>query len=267
MRELVVLLSDVEKLKKKLEGLNEQYLELYEKMEDLKKEQEYFNSIYMSMFGALIFLRFKKQIEYRKLKKKLILIIKSKNIGENIDLQEIEKKLELELAEFYKNLEELRRDLKSSQEFLESPILSDKELKEIKSVFRKLAKILHPDINKNLSENMLAIWFKVKEAYENNDLITLIILEGLVNNDIKENIKINSIDERIDILSKKIVEIKESIHKEENSFPLNIKELLRDDEYISDKKEEITSAIRKYDKHILEFNKRISQLLEEDSYE
>lgn len=267
MSDLVVLLSDVEKLKKRLKELNEEYLQLYEKMEDLKKEQEYFNSIYMSMFGALIFLRFKKQIEYRRLKKKLTLIIKSKNMGKSIDLEEIEKELELELAEFYKNLEQLRRDLKSSQEFLESPSLSEEELKETKSIFRKLAKILHPDVNENLSDNMLAIWLKVKEAYENNDLITLIILEGLVNNDIKENIKINSIDERIDILSKKIFEIKESIHKEENSFPLNIKELLRDDEYISDKKEEITSEIRKYDKHILEFNKRISQLLEEDAYE
>ncbi|MEW8995610.1 hypothetical protein [Clostridium sp.] len=110
MSDIVISLTEVQKLKEELNTLNEEYLKLYEKMEDLKKEKEYFESLYMCKLGALIFLRFENEIKYRRLKKKLALIVKSKNKGE-----EIEAALEEELAEFYKNLEELRNNLKNSR--------------------------------------------------------------------------------------------------------------------------------------------------------
>lgn len=75
MNNNIVLLTDVKKLKDKLNILNDEYLRLYEKLKDLKKEQEYFESIYNSKLGALIFLRFENEIKYRRLKKKLILCL------------------------------------------------------------------------------------------------------------------------------------------------------------------------------------------------
>lgn len=98
MSDIVVSLTDIQKLKEELNALNEEYLKLYEKMEDLKKEKEYFESIYMCKLGALIFLRFENEIKYRRLKKKLALIVKSKNKGEEINIEEIEAALEEELA-------------------------------------------------------------------------------------------------------------------------------------------------------------------------
>ena len=83
MKELVISLSKVQKLKEELNILNKEYLKIYEEMEDLNKKKESLESIYMSKLGALIFLKFEKEIEYRKLKKKLNLLIKSKNKNEN----------------------------------------------------------------------------------------------------------------------------------------------------------------------------------------
>ncbi len=49
----------------------------------------------------------------------------------------------------------------------------------------------------------MELWIKVKEAYENNDLI---ILEGIVkHNDLKEDIKLTSIEENINKLKKKLM--------------------------------------------------------------
>ena len=90
MKELVVSLSRVQKLKEELNILNKKYLKLYEEMEDLNKEKEVLESLYMSKLGALIFLKFENEIEYRKLKKKLNLIIQSKNKNEKIDINNID---------------------------------------------------------------------------------------------------------------------------------------------------------------------------------
>ena len=86
MKELVISLSKVQKLKEELNILNKEYLKIYEEMEDLNKKKESLESIYMSKLGALIFLKFEKEIEYRKLKKKLNLLIQSKNKNEKIDI-------------------------------------------------------------------------------------------------------------------------------------------------------------------------------------
>lgn len=120
--------------------------------------------------------------------------MKSKNKDEEVNIEGIEKALEEELKEFYEELEKLRDSLKDSREFLELPTLTEDEVKRIKEIFRELAKRLHPDVNKNLSETMMDLWFKVQEAYENNDLTALIILQGMVkNDDPEEDIKISSI--------------------------------------------------------------------------
>src|SRR6185437_7402633 len=100
MSNIVVSLTEIQRLKEELNTLNEEYIKLYEKMEDLKKEKEYFESRYMCKLGALIFWRFENEIKYRRLKKKLILIVKSKNKGEEINIEEIERVLEKELEEF-----------------------------------------------------------------------------------------------------------------------------------------------------------------------
>jgi peptidoglycan hydrolase CwlO-like protein len=143
----------------------------------------------------------------------------------------------------------------------------DLYLKLVKEIFRSLAKILHPDVNKNLDEEMMELWLKVKEAYENNELMTLIILEGIVkHNEFKEDIKVTSIEENISILKKEINELKNFIDKEENSFPLNIKELIDDNEYIKDKKQDITDDIHEYERMIMGVEKSISEILEEKSY-
>jgi len=267
MSDIVISLTDIQRLKEELNTLNEEYIKLYEKMEDLKKEKEYFESRYMCKLGALIFLRFENEIKYRRLKKKLILIVKSENKGEEINIAEIERVLEEELEEFYRDLDELRNDLKNSREFLELPILTEEEVKKVKEIFRSLAKILHPDVNKNLNEEMMELWLKVKEAYENNDLMTLIILEGIVkHNEFKEEIKVTSIEENIVVLKKKINELKKFIDEEENSFPLNIKELIDDNEYIKDRKKEIANGIHEYERMITEVEKSICQVLKEQSY-
>ncbi|HCO74849.1 MAG TPA: hypothetical protein DIT16_08360 [Clostridium sp.] len=65
------------------------------------------------------------------------------------------------------------------------------------------------------------------------------------------------------VLKKKINELKKFIDEEENSFPLNIKELIDNDEYIKEKKQDITDDIHEYEIMITQVEKSICQVLKE----
>lgn len=262
MKELVISLSKVQKLKEELNILNKEYLKIYEEMEDLNKKKESLESIYMSKLGALIFLKFEKEIEYRKLKKKLNLLIKSKNKNEKIDINKIDDILKLELKSFYKELESIREKMNDSKIYLESPILNDEEVKKIKELFRKLAKKLHPDINKNLTKEEIELWNKIKEAYENNDLVSLIVLEGIIDNiEIKEDVSIDSIEENIEKIKNKIEKINIIIKESLNKFPLNLREVINNESFIQSKKDELNKEIKIYKEKINELNKLIYEVI------
>ncbi|MDU3350669.1 MAG: DnaJ domain-containing protein [Clostridium sp.] len=262
MKELVISLSKVQKLKEELNILNKEYLKIYEEMEDLNKKKESLESIYMSKLGALIFLKFEKEIEYRKLKKKLNLLIQSKNKNEKIDINKIDDILKLELKSLYKELESIREKMNDSKIYLESPILNDEEVKKIKELFRKLAKKLHPDINKNLTKEEIELWNKIKEAYENNDLVSLIVLEGIIDNiEIKENVSIDSIEENIEKIKNKIEKINIIIKESLNKFPLNLREVINNESFIQSKKDELNKEIKIYKEKINELNKLIYEVI------
>lgn len=262
MKDLVISLSKVQKLKEELNILNKEYLKIYEDMEDLNKKKEVLESLYMSKLGALIFLKFEKKIEYRKLKKKLNLIIQSKNKNEKIDINKIDDILKLELKSFYTELESIREKMKDSKIYLESPILNDEEVKKVKEIFRKLAKKLHPDINKNLTKEEIELWNKIKEAYENNDLVSLIVLEGIIDNiEIKEDLSVNNIEENIEKIKNKIEKINIIIKDSLNEFPLNLREVINNESFIQSKKDELNKEIKIYKEKINELNKLIYEVI------
>ncbi|MBD7914589.1 hypothetical protein H9660_05475 [Clostridium sp. Sa3CUN1] len=260
MKELVVSLSRIQKLKEELSRLNKEYLKLYEEMEDLNKEKETLESLYMSKLGSLIFLKFENEIEYRKLKKKLNLIIQNKNKNEKIDINKIDTILKSELKSFYEELEAIREKMKVSKIYLESSTLSEEEVKKIKEIFRSLAKKLHPDINRNITKEEIELWNKVKEAYENNDLVSLIVLDGIINNiEIKEDVSISNIEENIEKIKANIEKI-QNINKEAlREFPLNLREVINDKSFIDNKKDELNKEIKVYIDKIKELNRIITE--------
>ncbi|WP_147585065.1 hypothetical protein [Clostridium amazonitimonense] len=57
----------------------------------------------------------------------------------------------------------MRDNLKSSGEFLELPRLTGEEIKNLKEIFRNLAKILYPDLSKDLDEKSWSCGLKLKK--------------------------------------------------------------------------------------------------------
>ena len=128
-------------------------------------------------------------------------------------------------------------------------ILSEENSKELKKVYRKLVKKLHPDLNKEKSEKNKNLLLQVTKAYENGDLVTLKNFELLTDEIIeKEDVEIGEMEElkKSKIKYKIIVkELLEEIKKIKDSFPYNKKEFLKSDILVQKRKEELNDEMER----------------------
>lgn len=99
---------------------------------------------YVLKFGKLEYKVYEEECEYRRLKRKLELIITSRNHNVPIDLDTIDEQLEKELEEFYKILNAKLGEIEDAKIRQGLPRLTVEEDKELKSLYRKLIKKLHP---------------------------------------------------------------------------------------------------------------------------
>jgi hypothetical protein len=127
--------------------------------------------------------------------------------------------------------------------------MTNEESRELKKLYRDIAKKLHPDINPNVTEKDKLLWIRVNDAYRNGDIEELRTLSIMTEN-IKEYIEledkniIDSINDKILSIEKQIIIIIEQINSINSQFPLNIKEQLRNKKWVNERKNEILEKIQ-----------------------
>lgn len=154
--------------------------------------------------------------------------------------------LQEEMKEFEEELRQYQLKVDFSRKLLKSPIITDEELKEIKSIFRKLAKKLHPDINKNQNERSKNLWEQLQKAYQNNDLATLMLLANIIDDEdynVDNGNSLEKLKKDIQMLQEKIDEIILNLEIVEMKFPFNIEEKLEDVNWLDEEKSIITKEI------------------------
>ncbi|MBR0383008.1 MAG: hypothetical protein IJH71_11305 [Eubacterium sp.] len=169
--------------------------------------------------------------------------------------------LEKEMAPYYQSLkqkiEEYNncKDLKAAGEY---------EVRRSKTLYRRLAKLIHPDINPETvqRDELKELWQRIVTAYNFNDIKELTELEVLVRKALNQTnsgdkkIHIPDIEERILVVHK---EIKDIIHNE----PYNYKSLIEDEQAIEKKKAALQEELVNYKKYHEELDEIISQILSE----
>ena len=207
-----------------------QYEELLLERDRLAKEAGQIWTVYVQTFGQLMTDIFEEKVACIRQKKLIAHYQTAANRGEPIDAEALEKKLEQEMASY------------------QAELSTNYEVERAKTLYRRLAKLLHPDIRPETDreEVLMKLWHRITEAYGRNDVKSLAELEVLARKALKDlaidgatRVEIPDLEERISQVRKEI----ESIKSKE---PYTYRELLEDESAVEQKKQELTSELETY---------------------
>ena len=237
----------------------EEYEDLLLKRDRLNKEAGQIWTAYLQMFGALITENYEEKLECVKCKKTIAFYQQALNRGGGVDASAMERYLERELAEYRA---ELRRMLRENEAANSAGTSTPYEVERSKTLYRRLAKLLHPDINPETdrSETLRELWNRIVIAYHHNDVRELAELEVLARRALKEagvdaaGVVIPDIGERIDA-------VKAEIERITHSEPYTLRSLIEDEAAAEKKKAELREELEAYQKYRGELKSVMLQML------
>ncbi len=240
------------------ENENYQHYEklLFERDKYKKQAGEYLRD-YIREFGELLTDVFRKKISCIEKKKMINYCQLRLNRGEMIDAQAMNEYIRREMEEYN---EQLANMMHNNELCRKDVAISNSDVMQIKRIYRRIAKKIHPDIHPGtLDLPVLSdLWVEVTDAYERNDLKALEELEIQINSILRElgddvpDAEIPDIEEKISALEAEIENILSTV-------PYQYKFLLEDEEKVQEYKEELQEeldAYSRYEKQLIEILKK-----------
>ncbi len=237
----------------------EEYERLLLERDQLLKESDQIWTEYLRIFGQLLAENYEEKLECIKCKKTIAYFQRVINRGGQVDSKDLEEYLDREMAGYYANLKSMIRD---SERAKGSGICSAYEVKRSKKLYRRLAKLIHPDINPDAgtNEELMELWHRVQTAYRSSDVKALTELEVLVRKVLKE-LGTDGAGAEIPDIGDRIEEVKDEIEDIVSSEPYTLRELVDDDEAAGRKKEEILKETEEYRKYRKELGEIILKMM------
>lgn len=253
--------NEYKSLTEKLQILKEQLSEkILEKDNLLLIECRNLNVKYMTTIGVYEYKLYELYCSIMRIRRKIEIIQAFLNRDEVVFIEDVEKQLDKEYKEYREKLEKMFDEMKQADELSKCRVLSPKEEKEFKKLYRQIVKKLHPDLNPDITEQQLEMFNRAVQAYNDGDLNALRMISVLCDSEVDSTMDTNGIEqikEQIDHVKQQIEYFNEEISRIKNTFPYTEKELLFDD-YETEKKidelklqiEEFKEIFRKYDERL-----------------
>jgi methyl-accepting chemotaxis protein len=131
-------------------------------------------------------------------------------------------------------------------------------------LYRKIVKILHPDLNPDLTEAQKELFYHAVAAYESGDLQTLQVICEMLSDpedlDCSETTMVRLAHEK-ERLRKLLNALLEEIGQIKSQFPFTVKELLQSPEKIAARKAELNELIEQYRVMISMYKAKINEML------
>ena len=220
------------------------YEELLLQREQLQKDALNYRRAYIREFGELINKIFEKKISCIALKKSIAFCQLARNQGKKPDLAAMTEYVEEQMTAYRLQLEEMIAEHNSTKQ--DTKIAAD-ELQEIKTLYRKIARCLHPDISNLMVDNpeLIELWERARLAYKCNDLKMLRETDVLIQKIISqlggeiEPVVIPNLEERI-------TELERDIHEIVTTEPYLFRDILDNAEATAEKKAEFETEFRQF---------------------
>lgn len=261
----VIIFPDFEKLKSENEKMRTELSMLLLERDELQfvicKNIE---TEYMLKLGSIEYKAYQAECAALRLKRKIELIQVKKNRQEKVIISAIEETLDNEFAEYQKQLNEKIDKMNDALKRSKAKVLSYEDNKELKKLYRKIVKALHPDINPDVSEAQVQLFDNAVTAYKNGDLETLRIISEMVGEKVlpeQHTDAMTQLAEEQKRLKALIKAIKESIDNIKTEYPYTMKDILEDTEKTKQKKQELESIFKQYKELISIYKAKIEEML------
>ena len=261
----IIILPELEELKAEVERLRTELSVLMLERDELKfvicKNIE---AEYMLKLGGLEYKAYEAQCNVLRLKRQLELMQASLNRQEPVIMTVVENLLNTEFAEYQEKLDEQVGKMNEAIERSNADVLPEEETKELKKLYRKIVKALHPDMNPNITDAQRQLFDDAVAAYKNGDLDTLRAIEGMIGDD---DLQMDQADAKAKLLEEKekleklIEEVREEIQTIKSEYPYTMKELLADEAKVEERKRELELIISKYEEMAGIYKARIDELM------
>lgn len=261
----IIVFPDFQKLKDDVERLRTELSMLMLERDELRfvicKNIE---TEYMLKLGSLEYKAYEAQCAALRLKRKIELIQARKNRQEIINLTVIDKTLDEEFLEYEKKLNEQVEKMNDALEHSKGEYLSETDNKELKKLYRKIVKVLHPDINPDVTAAQEKMLDNAINAYKNGDLKSLRIIDEMVGDHKlpeKHQDALTQLKEEKERLDRMVASIQESITKIKSEYPYCVKDILEDEKKVEQKKAELEELLKQYKELAETYNAKIKEML------
>ena len=230
--------------------------------------------LYQVEFGQEIHELMQAEFDVKAMKYRISKLQIAVNHNEKISLDKVEAEIKTEFVDWLKRIAEQEIKNESAELYLSGGFLSAEESCKLQSIYRELARLLHPDVANNFDERKNELWLMVSEAYKDGDLERLVGLKmiceletGFSDEKFKPENSIERFEKIIDELKIKIEKYVKAIAELRKSETFILGENLEDREWLGEQ-HNIFKANIVYQKSELEkLQARFLQLLAEVSVE
>ena len=248
-----------------LSRIKDASLDRYEKLlllkNDLKKECFHLEQEYTREFGREVLEIFHAQIECARKVKAIEFCQTYLNRGEDPDGEALQQYVQKETGELIDHLHAMQKTYENAKDAAE---VSEADLKTIKTMYRGIAKQIHPDIHPELAEaeELQDLWNHVNFAYQWNDLEQLKELDLLI------SVTLAGLSEQKVALD--IPDVEEKIKKLEweirSRDPYQYRNLFSKPELVKEKHLDLQRQAEEYRQYSGQLDEKLSLILPEGTF-
>lgn len=251
-------------LRARYEMLKREFSELFSlKNEMISHDLPYLTSLYLELIGRKLYEVYCLSLELSILKQRMTLLQAYVNRNEVPVVKAVDKKINVQFAEYQNRIEEEAKKLAAARDYLlKGSLLSEEETKELRTIYFMIVKRLHPDVNPNLNEKDKELFIKAQAAYEMLDLDSLRLILLSLDLDNPPPVEAYKLEEMVEKLTENVRELQSQIDKLNLEFPFILKGKLINEEWVKSELESAQKEIEAYKIEIEKYKKYVI-LLEE----
>lgn len=230
----IIVSPEVESLSRECEILRDEVARLLAEAHDLiQVVKPNIFALFQTKLGAWELKRLHQQSDIARLKRKMTLIQAVINRGEAIHEKELEERLDLELADWRTRVAEAAAAFDQAKVRLDQPMAAD-EARELRDLYRRLVKSLHPDLHADLTDAERQLWHRAQTAYDRADLEELRALAIVQPDSALSGMKnsIEELQEQRDTLKGHVARLLSEMERISSEPPFTLRKQLEDAEWI-----------------------------------